>query len=102
MAVADFEAAGQQSMFAGGGGAAAPQPRITTRRARDETGAGSLEMSFEAQTAAIAAVSDPSARWSLPRDWSGYQMLMMSIHSPRPLSTLRITVRGSEPDRFFV
>lgn len=102
MVVADFERPEQAAMFATAPGSTTAAPRITALRARNETGAGSLSMYFDSPLAAVVAADDPAADWSLPRDWSAFQMLLMSLHCPRPINTLRITVRGGKPGEVFV
>ena len=92
--VADFESPEQASMFRVETPDSPGAVRFSTERARPETGTGSLKMTFIDSKERIVAQDRTDAQWSLVRDWSKYQLLLMSVFTPRKLGTFQVNVRS--------
>ncbi len=91
--LADFESPEQATLFHvepdSAGGA-----RMSTERSRRETGAGALKMTFVSSGQRVIAADTAASRWALVRDWSRYDLLLMSVFSPRRLGGFTITIRS--------
>lgn len=89
--IADFETAEQGSLFrmepAGAGTVA-----VSTERARTDTGVGALKISLASSAQKVVASDSPEAKWALLRDWSPYQLLLVSVFSPRKLGGFTVSV----------
>lgn len=90
--IADFEEPRQASLFSRvpDGGSAGVE--ITTARARPETGVGSLRMSLTNSLQQVVAADSPEAEWALPQDWTAYNLLLMSVFSPREQGGFRFSI----------
>lgn len=92
--VADFEDPKQASLFRRETGSPADAVGITTARARQETGVGSLKVTFT-NSAQYLIVSDaPGAEWALHQDWAPYQLLLLNVFSPRDQGGFRFSIRS--------
>lgn len=90
--IADFESSEQVAIFSSS--STVTRPRRSTAIAGPGTGGASLELTFDSSNIAYWAAGDAAADSRLPRDWSTFQMLVMSVHVPRKTNALRIVVRG--------
>lgn len=94
--IADFEDAKQMSLFSLAGVSAEGKIALDPKKGRTETGTGCLLMTVgSAGDAAVIANTDQSD-WYLKRDWRPYDLLMMSVHSPKDALSLEVGV-GSGP-----
>lgn len=95
--VAVFEQPAEQALFRLDPPGPVGAVGISTERARPETGAGALKMSLSDPSQRVVCADSAGAAWSLPRDWSKYHLLLMSVFSPRKLSGFQFAAR-SGPD----
>jgi len=72
------------------------QPTISVLRARDETGAGSLEAMLAHAGDRLVLDGSRSAELALVRDWSAYALLLTSVYGPPDGATLRLTLRSGD------
>jgi hypothetical protein len=98
LVVADFERPSQGAIFrmepAHGGG----QVSVSADRPRTEGGVGSLKMSFPDPSHQAVGANRGVAGWTLHGDWTGYQMLLLNMYSPRKLGGFRLRISsGTSP-----
>lgn len=76
-----------------------PGIAMTTARAQQESGVGSLAMPLADAAQRIVAIDSPEGQWSLYTDWAPYHLLMFSVFSPREQGGFRFSVRsgGTNP-----
>ncbi len=65
---------------------------LSTARARHETGAASLSMTLTDSSQRVVMEETPGARWGLRADWSAYQLLLLSVYSPRDQGAFRLRI----------
>ncbi len=95
--VADFEAPEQGAIFRLAPPTAAGYVGIVPERARPETGAGSLKVRFTSSDQELVVEDSGQGNWTLPRDWSRFHLLLLSVYSPRIVAGAVFTARsGSE------
>lgn len=97
LSVADFESPNQQQSFRvvnRAGETVGPKPQVSIFRARNETGAGSLRFVVPSGDARLAFSAGDDLRASLPRDWSHWPLLLMSLSGPDQPTRLELTVQS--------
>jgi len=92
--LADFETPQQQSLFQLVSPKGSRPAKITTERARRDTGVGSLKMSLFSSKQQIEARDVPESQWAFYRDWSKYHLLLFSVYSPRKLGGFTMSVHS--------
>jgi hypothetical protein len=92
--IADFESPEQATLFHVEPAGTAASVGISTERARTETGVGALKLSLADSRQQIVAADSPEGRWTLPRDWSRQQLLLMSVYAPRRLGGFSVSLRS--------
>lgn len=98
LVLADFESPEQERHFRNEPAYAPGKIRITWDRARVETGVASLKFSLYTSGQWVVAGDSPEGRLTMPRDWTGYQMLLFSVFSPRKLGGFRFAARSGSED----
>lgn len=100
--LADFEDPTQATLFRLETGGRSEPMTISTERAQQNTGVGSLKMSLLSSTQRVAAADAPDRQWSLCRDWSRYHLLLFSVFSPRDLGGFTFSVTsGTDKPRIY-
>ncbi|MBN1489938.1 MAG: hypothetical protein JXA69_08480 [Phycisphaerae bacterium] len=84
--VADFEAVEQGAIFRLAPPTAAGYVGIVGEQARAETGAGSLKVRLATAEQELVVEDTGQGPWTLPRDWGRFNLLLMSVYSPRPVA----------------
>lgn len=92
--LADFESPEQGTLFHVEPAGSVSAARISTERARVETGVGSLKMTITDSRQRVVAADSPESQWTLVRDWTKYHLLVMSVFSPRKLGGFNVTIRS--------
>lgn len=92
--LADFEDPTQAALFRREPAGSGDAPAVSSEQARRETGTGALKMPLYTSAQRIIAEDTPDSGWSLHRDWRGYDLLLMSVFSPRRIGGFRVEVRG--------
>lgn len=92
--LADFEDPKQASLFHREPDRAADGAVISTARAQQETGVGALKISLANSTQQVLAADSPESQWALHQDWAPYQLLLMSVYSPRDQGGFRFSVQS--------
>jgi hypothetical protein len=92
--IADFEEPRQAALFHREPDQDPAALQISTARARQETGVGALRISLLNSTQKIVAADSPQSEWSLPQDWAPYNLLLMSVFSPRDQGGFRFSLRS--------
>lgn len=100
ISLADFESPEQVELFrvlwSDGLEGGLTQPSLSIRRARNETGAGSLK--FQLTTSKqLVADGQHSEILGLPSDWRPYGLLLMSIHAPENTGAIQVGVESDQP-----
>ncbi len=92
--VADFEEPKQAGLFRREPDRDAQAVQITTARARQDTGAGALRVSLLNSSQQVVVADAPESQWSLHADWAPYQLLLISVYSPRDQGGFRFSIRS--------
>jgi len=92
--IADFEAVEQGAIFRISPSTAAAYVGLVTERARPETGAGALKVRLTSSEQELVVEDAGQGSWTLPRDWSRFHLLLISVYSPRPVSGLTFRARS--------
>ncbi|NLX13948.1 MAG: hypothetical protein GXY44_09900 [Phycisphaerales bacterium] len=92
--LADFESPEQEQLFRNEPAYAPGKIGITRDRARLETGVASIKVSLYTSDQWLVAADSPDGRLTLPRDWTGFEMLVFSVFSPRKLGGFRFAARS--------
>lgn len=101
--IADFESAVQAGLFRPVEGAAGCTAGISTERAREQTGVGALKMVFSGPGQRVAAEDRTDSDWTLHRDWSRFNLLIVSVYSPRRLGGFTVSLSsGVQPRMVYV
>jgi hypothetical protein len=94
--IADFEDAKQMSLFSLAGVSAEGKIALDPKKGRTETGTGCLLMTVGSAGDTVVIANTDQSDWYLKRDWRPYDLLMMSVHSPKDDLSLEVGV-GSGP-----
>ncbi|MDO8630598.1 MAG: hypothetical protein Q7R41_08890, partial [Phycisphaerales bacterium] len=94
--IADFEDARQMSLFSLAGVSAEGKIALDQKKGRSETGTGCLLMTVGSAGDNVVIANTDQSDWYLKRDWRPYDLLMMSVHSPKDDLSLEAGV-GSGP-----
>ncbi len=62
------------------------------RRGRAETGRGCIDFTTGSPDDAIVINNDRAANWYLKRDWRDYDLLLLSVRSPKPDLTAEVVI----------
>lgn len=92
--IADFEAVEQGAIFRLAVPTAAAYVGIVPERARPETGAGSLKARFAGEKQELIVEDSGQGNWTLPKDWSRFHLLLVSVYSPRMVAGFVLAVRS--------
>lgn len=92
--IADFEDPDQGTLFTLEPAGIPGFVGVSTEQAQRQTGVGSLKVTLSHAGQVLICSSRPDSRWGLPRDWSAYHLLLMSVHSPRQLGGFMIAARS--------
>jgi hypothetical protein len=92
--IADFEDPRQAGLFHREPDKDPGAATLSTARAQPDTGVGSLRILLTGPTQHVVATDSPDAKWALPQDWAPYQMLLMSVFSPRDQGGFRFSIRS--------
>lgn len=94
--IADFEEPEQGTLFhlepSGDPAAVA----VTTARAQQDTGVGSLRMALANSRQHVVAADTPGGKWALHSDWAPYPLLLFSVFSPRDQGGFRFSIRSGK------
>ncbi len=103
LSIADFESPRQDQLFRcvgeDGDEGSRAQPALSILRSRDATGAGSVKASLAEPGDRLVLDGRRSDQFALPRDWSRYHLLLMSIYGPRGGVLLEFTIRSGVGER---
>ncbi len=100
--IADFEDPVQATLFrlepAGDKGTVG----VSTDNAQLRTGVGSLKVTFPSAKSTLVCGTHPDSQWGFPRDWSKYNLLLVSVYSAGPLGGFAISAQSGtdRPMRF--
>jgi len=83
--IADFEDPAQATLFHLEPAGSPDAVGVTTENAQLRTGVGSLKVKLSRTGQRLICVSREDSQWGLPRDWSKYNLLLISVYSPRQL-----------------
>jgi hypothetical protein len=83
--IADFEDPAQATLFRLEPAGAPGDVGVTTDNAQLRTGVGSLKVRLGRAGQRLVCASHAESQWGLPRDWSKYNLLLISVYSPRQL-----------------
>jgi len=97
--LADFEDPAQATLFRRETAGRSEPIAISTQRAQQNTGVGSLKMSLIDSAHRVVAADMPDRQWSLYRDWSKYHLLLFSVFSPRDLGGFTFSVTSGSDKR---
>ncbi len=97
--LADFEDPAQASLFRREMDGQSEAMTVSTERAQQSTGVGSLKMPLLGSTQRVCAADLPDRQWSLYRDWSKYHLLLFSVFSPRDLGGFTFGVTSGTDKR---
>jgi hypothetical protein len=92
--IADFEDPKQAALFRREPDQTPDAVGISTARAQQETGVGSLKMSFSNSSQQVVVADSPDSQWALHQDWAPYPLLLLSVFSPRDQGGFRFSIRS--------
>lgn len=90
--LADFESPEQMALFTGQPPANPPRFERSAIQARQETGQSALRMSLNSSIQSVTIAGDNRRAGGFIRDWRPYQLLLLSVYSPRSLGGFRLTI----------
>ncbi len=94
--IADFEDPVQATLFRLQPAGAPDAVGISTDNAQLRTGVGSLRVKLSRTDQRLVCASHADSQWGFPRDWSKYNLLLISAYSPRQLGGFMVLARSGD------
>lgn len=92
--IADFESLDQGAIFRVAPPTAAAFIGIVTEKAKAETGAACLKLRLTSPDQTLVIEDTDAGQWTLPRDWRAFQLLLLSVYTPRTIGGINFTARS--------
>jgi len=96
--IADFEDPKHMEIFRLIGVSPKARAVLHNTRGRFETGRKCLEFVAGSESDAVVISNELAANWYLKRDWRAYDLLLMSVESPRDGLTADVLLAAGTPD----
>lgn len=70
------------------------------RKGKRNTGHACARFTTYAEGDTVVMNNDRASQWYMVRDWRAYDLLLMSIHSPKDNTTLTINIEAGNPNQY--
>lgn len=95
--LADFENPAHMELVEPDSASPKSRTALDPKRGRAETGGAALAFNPVTPDDAVVLNNGHAANWYLKRDWSAYDLLLLSVAAPRPGLTLELSVAAGPP-----
>ncbi len=95
--LSDFENPAHMELVEPDSASAKSRTALEPRRGRAETGGAALAFHAVTPDDAVVLSNRQATNWYLKRDWSAYDLLLLSVAAPRPGLSLELSVAAGPP-----